>query len=64
MNNLIKNEIVEEKNNVQRDFLREVNGDLKEYSKIVHKEFLELQKKYPGKFKTCRKELTNIEYTP
>lgn len=44
MNNLLKNEIVDEKNKVQRDFLREVNGDLKEYSKIVHKEFLELKK--------------------
>lgn len=55
--------IVNEKQRVQRDVLREVNGDLKEYSKIVHKEFLELQKKYPEKFKKSKKELTNIEYT-
>lgn len=64
MSNLLNNEIVNEKHRVQKDVLREVNGDLKEYSEIVHKEFLELQKKHPGKFKTRRKELTNIEYTP
>ena len=63
MCNLLNNEIVNEKHRVQQHTLREANGDIKEYTKIVHKEFLALQKKHPEKFKTSRKELTNIGCT-
>ena len=63
MSNLLNNEIVNEKHSVQQNALREAHGDLKEYTKIVHKEFLALQKKHPEKFKTSRKELINIDCT-
>jgi hypothetical protein len=42
--------IIEEKNKVQEKILSEANGDLREYTKIVHEEFKKMKEKYKDKF--------------
>jgi hypothetical protein len=45
--------VVFEKNKIQEKILKEARGDLKEYSRIIHRDAEELRKKYKGKFKVA-----------
>lgn len=42
--------VIEEKNKVQEKILSEANGDLREYTKIVHEEFKKMKEEYKDKF--------------
>ena len=43
--------VLDEKNRVQEKILSEANGDLREYTKIVHEEFKKMKEKYKDNFK-------------
>jgi hypothetical protein len=47
------NYLIDEKNRVQEQILKEAKGNLKEYSKIIHKEVVKLRRKFKGKFQTA-----------
>ena len=44
------NQIINEKNKVQEEILKEAKGSLTNYSKIIHKEASKLRQKFKGKF--------------
>jgi hypothetical protein len=46
----LEDSVIEEKNKVQEKILSEANGDLREYTKIVHEEFKKMKEEYKDKF--------------
>jgi hypothetical protein len=46
----LEDSVIEEKNKVQEKILSEANGDLREYTKIVHEEFKKMKEEYKVKF--------------
>jgi hypothetical protein len=50
MSKYFNNDLVKEKHRVQRQILKEADGDLRKYTSIVKHEAENLRKKFPGKF--------------